>query len=83
LLEFAEVPPDYLKFDISFIHDIDTSPESKRLVLRSLVSAATDLGVLTIAEGIETEAEAVACEALGFSHAQGYLFGRAIPADQV
>jgi len=83
LLEFAEVPPDYLKFDISFIHDIDRSPESKRLVLRSLVGAATDLGVKTLAEGVETEAEAQACIDLGFTHAQGYLFGRAIGTDRL
>ncbi|MFQ5789924.1 MAG: EAL domain-containing protein [Acidobacteriota bacterium] len=76
LLELAELPPDYLKFDICFVHGIDRAPPSKRRLLTALVAAARDLGVLTVAEGIETEGEAGVCVQMGFHYAQGYLFGR-------
>jgi len=81
LMELAEVPPDYLKFDIEFIRGIDHAPESKRCVLGSIVTAARDLHVRTIAEGVETEAEAQTCIALGFTHAQGFLFGHGVPRE--
>jgi EAL domain-containing protein (putative c-di-GMP-specific phosphodiesterase class I) len=42
----------------------------------SLVSVARDLQVYTVAEGIENDAEADVCAKLGFTHAQGYLYGR-------
>ena len=78
LVQLAEAPPDFLKFDIEFVRNIDSAPESKRHFLRSIVAAAGDLGVMTIAEGIETQAEADACLRIGFSHGQGFLFGRGV-----
>jgi EAL domain-containing protein (putative c-di-GMP-specific phosphodiesterase class I) len=83
VVQLAEEPPDYLKFDITFIQDIDKSPPSKRHLLSSIVSAAHDLGVKSVAEGIETDAEAEVCAEIGFTHAQGYLFGRAVSVDDV
>ena len=83
LLELAETPPDYLKFDISFIRNIDSAPAAKRHLLGSLVSAARDLGVRTVAEGIETADAAEVCTAIGFTHAQGYFFGRPVPPSQL
>jgi EAL domain-containing protein (putative c-di-GMP-specific phosphodiesterase class I) len=81
LLELAEVPPHFLKFDRRFIHGIDRAPASRRRLLNSLVAAARDLLVQTIAEGIETEAEAEVCANVGFSHAQGFFFGAPIVAE--
>jgi EAL domain-containing protein (putative c-di-GMP-specific phosphodiesterase class I) len=75
LLELAEVPPHYLKFDMLFVRGIDTAPERQRL-LSSLVSVARDLLVYTVAEGVETAEEAEVCMRIGFPHAQGYFFGR-------
>jgi EAL domain-containing protein (putative c-di-GMP-specific phosphodiesterase class I) len=83
LLELAEVPPDYLKFDIRFVHGIDKAPATRRRLVASLVSVARDLLVYTVAEGIETEAEADVCAKLGFTHAQGYLYGRPKTADEL
>jgi EAL domain-containing protein (putative c-di-GMP-specific phosphodiesterase class I) len=45
------------------------------------VAAARELLVKTIAEGVETEAEAEVCSKLGFTHAQGYHFGRPAAID--
>ena len=83
LLELAEVPPDFLKFDMSFIRGIDAAPVSRRSLLTSLVSVARDLLVQTVAEGVETAAEADACMRIGFTHAQGFFFGRPRPIDEL
>jgi EAL domain-containing protein (putative c-di-GMP-specific phosphodiesterase class I) len=80
LLELGEVPPDFLKFDIRFIHAIDQAPASRARLLRSLVGAAQDLGVKTIAEGVETQAQAEALVELGCAMAQGYHLGRPVDA---
>jgi EAL domain-containing protein (putative c-di-GMP-specific phosphodiesterase class I) len=83
LLELAEVPPDYLKFDIRFIHKIDEALPSKRQLLGSLVTAARELGVHALAEGVETEGEEQVCLDLGFTHAQGYRFSYPVPLEAI
>jgi EAL domain-containing protein (putative c-di-GMP-specific phosphodiesterase class I) len=74
LVDVVEVPPDYLKFDISLIRGIDQLT-SKQRMLESLVGMVLDLGVTPTAEGVETEAEEQVCRELGFTFAQGYRFG--------
>ena len=83
LIELAEVPPNFLKFDRRFVSGIDQAPQSKRRLLASLVAAARELGVETIAEGAETESEAESCRRAGFSHAQGFVFGRPLPVGEI
>jgi EAL domain-containing protein (putative c-di-GMP-specific phosphodiesterase class I) len=80
LMELVEVPPDYLKLDMSMVRDIDRSPKRQDLV-RALVSVMCDLGIEVIAEGIERGAEADACEQLGCSLGQGYFLGRPAPIE--
>ena len=84
LLEFAEAPPHYLKFDRRFVAGIDQADMLKRgRLLSSLVAMARDLQVETVAEGIETAAEAEVCGRIGFSHAQGYWLGRPVLREQL
>ena len=54
LLQLAEAPPHYLKFDQRFISGLDQAPPAKRRLLQSLLSLARELLVKTVAEGIET-----------------------------
>jgi EAL domain-containing protein (putative c-di-GMP-specific phosphodiesterase class I) len=76
IVELGECPPDYLKFDIELIRDIDhASPERQRM-LASLVKIVHDLGIASLAEGVETEAEHEACRDLGFHYAQGFYYGK-------
>jgi EAL domain-containing protein (putative c-di-GMP-specific phosphodiesterase class I) len=79
LLELAEAPPHYLKFDQRFISDLDQAPLAKRRLLQSLLTLARELLVKTVAEGIETAAEARVCAEIGFTHAQGFHMGRPRP----
>jgi EAL domain-containing protein (putative c-di-GMP-specific phosphodiesterase class I) len=78
LMELVEVPPDFLKLDMSLVRDIDRSPKRQDLV-RALVSVMCDLGIEVIAEGIERGEEAEACRQLGCSLGQGFFLGRPAP----
>jgi EAL domain-containing protein (putative c-di-GMP-specific phosphodiesterase class I) len=83
LFELAESPPHYLKFDRRFVTGIDHAPTSRQRLVASLVAAARELLVTTVAEGVETEGEAAACVRAGFSHAQGFHYGRPAPVDNL
>ena len=79
--ELIEVPPDILKFDVKFVQGLSCAATSRRTTVASLIGIVKDLNVIPLAEGIETEQAAAICRDLGFELAQGYLFGRAAPAD--
>jgi EAL domain-containing protein (putative c-di-GMP-specific phosphodiesterase class I) len=83
LFELAEAPPHYLKFDRRFVTGLDHAPTSRQRLVASLVAAARELLVHTVAEGVETAEEGAACQRAGFSHAQGYHFGRPAPAGKL
>ncbi len=82
LFELAEAPPHYLKFDRRFVTGLDRAPTSRQRLVASLVAAARELLVKTVAEGVETADEAAACMCAGFSYAQGYHFGRPGPVEK-
>lgn len=79
LLELMEAPPDVLKFDIALISNIHQRPEPSQRMLGTLVAMARELGVVALAEGVETAEEAEFCRQLGFQLAQGYFFGKPAP----
>ena len=76
LVELAELPPDYLKFDMSIIRNIHIAPKRLHQIVLTFIKTARDLGIKTLAEGIECQEECDTCQELGFEYAQGYLFGR-------
>jgi EAL domain-containing protein (putative c-di-GMP-specific phosphodiesterase class I) len=76
LMELAEAPPHFLKFDRRFVSGLDQAPLPKRRLLQSLVALARELQVRTVAEGVETAGERQACHDLGFTHAQGFAIAR-------
>jgi len=49
----------------------------------TFVKAAQDLGVLTLAEGIESPDEAETCQQLGFNYPQGFHYGRPFPITEM
>lgn len=75
-----ELRPDYAKIDMDLIRGIQDDP-SKQTIVHHLVSIAHEHGIRTIAEGIETEAEADWLRGEGVDFLQGYLYGRPIPLD--
>lgn len=76
LNEIAEVPAHCVKFDMGLIRDIHLASDRKRRVVGDLVKLVRDLGSVTLAEGVETEAEAAVCREMGFQLIQGYLTGK-------
>ncbi|MFP5359923.1 MAG: EAL domain-containing protein, partial [Actinomycetes bacterium] len=74
-----DFPVDYVKIDRSFVDQMETSKPDRDLVA-TIVSLARNFGLATIAEGVETPAQAERLTALGAEFAQGYLFGRPMPA---
>jgi EAL domain-containing protein (putative c-di-GMP-specific phosphodiesterase class I) len=80
LYELSECSPDYVKFDMSLIRDIDTASPQRQEVVTVLVQMVHNLGIVTLAEGIETQAEDDACSKMGFDLGQGFFYGRPVPA---
>ncbi len=76
LVELAKFPPDFLKFDISIIRNIHIAPNRLHQMVVTFIHAAHDLGIATLAEGIECQEESKTCKQLGFQYGQGYLYSR-------
>ena len=75
LAYLQQFPIDCLKIDRAFTNAITTSPESKALV-RTLVQLGKDLGLTTLAEGVETDAQMEHLRREHVDQAQGFLFSR-------
>ncbi len=75
-------PLDKLKIDRSFVHDLGRS-KTAAPILRAIAAMAESLGLVTIAEGVETEAQLALLREFGVAQVQGYLFGRPRPAAEV
>lgn len=65
---------DYLKIDKSFVEEMASDKRARRIVT-ALTGLGADLGLIVIAEGVETESTAADLAAAGCAMAQGYLFG--------
>jgi len=74
-----EFPIDLIKIDYSFVRGIGVD-EKKSTLVRSLAVLGKSLGVRTIAEGVETDAQCAAVKEYGYDYAQGYLFARPLAA---
>lgn len=71
LSSLALVIPDVAKFDMELVRDIDASA-TKRTIVGSMIEMCRSLGVMTLAEGVETEAEFATVVELGCDLVQGY-----------
>lgn len=80
LLELCDVPPDVLKFDMSLVQGLAEASQERRKMLAMFVRMAKEIGVEPLAECVETEEDHQACEDIGFTLFQGYLYGRPAPA---
>jgi EAL domain-containing protein (putative c-di-GMP-specific phosphodiesterase class I) len=76
LHELVEARPDFVKFDRQLVMNIDKAAAGRRQLVESLVKMCRQLGIVTLAEGIETAAEATVCRDIGFELMQGFYYGR-------
>ena len=72
---------DRIKIDISFIRDMLVS-DSDRTIVATIIAMADTLGLQTIAEGIECQAQAEALLEMGCYQAQGYFYDRPLDPQQ-
>ena len=76
LAYLRRLPLDKIKIDQTFTRGLPDAPDATAIV-GAVVRLATDLGMTTTAEGVETEAQLDMLARLGCTQAQGYLIGRA------
>lgn len=82
LSHLKRFPVDVLKIDKSFVGGIGRNPDETAIV-HALIGLGKSLGIETVAEGIETAAQAEFLKTHGCEIGQGFLYGAAQPADQV
>ncbi len=72
-------PVNTVKIDRAFVRDLDHD-EDGRVIANAIISLAHSLSLKTVAEGVETEAQAALLARNGCDEIQGYLIGRPLPA---
>jgi diguanylate cyclase (GGDEF)-like protein len=82
LLYLKRYPIQALKIDRTFVSGLGVSDDDDAIVA-SVVSLARAVGAVCIAEGVETHEQHGLLLALGCQYAQGYLFGRPVPAAEL
>lgn len=80
LLALVRMPFNELKIDQAFVREALSDGDSRKVV-RATASLARELGLLVTGEGVETEPVADLLREAGCHIAQGYLYGRALPAE--
>ncbi len=81
--QFRRLPPiEIIKIDRSFTAGLGTS-DSDQAVVIALLSLAASMGMVAVAEGVETGAQVVHLQRLGCTFAQGFYFGRPQPPDEL
>ena len=73
------LPVDEIKIDKSFVMHMDTD-ENDRVIVRSTIDLARNLGLKVVAEGVETQEVWNALREMGCNVGQGYYFGKPMPA---
>ncbi|HEU0101243.1 MAG TPA: EAL domain-containing protein [Mycobacteriales bacterium] len=80
LTYLRRLPVSILKVDRSFVALLPEDPDG---LVRAVLALATQLGLDATAEGVETEEQYAALRAVSAPYAQGWLFGRPVPEEQV
>jgi EAL domain-containing protein (putative c-di-GMP-specific phosphodiesterase class I) len=82
LAQLKDLPVHQLKIDRSFVAPMAADP-GNALIVRSVVELGHNLGLTTVAEGVEDEATYDSLRAMGCDVAQGYYVCRPMPAGQL
>ena len=81
LTHLKQFPVDVVKIDRSFLRDIHDPHNAA--IIRTVVSLGRSLGLEVVAEGVETAEQEAYLIAEGCPLAQGYLYGKGVPAGRV
>ena len=83
LSNLRKFPFDKIKIDRSFVSDLSAANVDALAVVRSIAQLGVSLGMSTTAEGVETKEQMDQVRAEGCTEMQGFLFSRAVPADDI
>ena len=72
---------DMMKIDLLFLKNIEEDEKSRKIV-RSIVEMSHQIGMMTLAEGVETEKQADILSEMGCDRLQGYYFGKPKPVKE-
>ena len=75
LVELVDVPPDYLKFDMRLVQNLESASIERQRMFASLVKMVCDLGIIPLAEGVELAGDHEICRQIGFEFGQGFFYG--------
>jgi len=82
LAALTEFPFDTIKMDRSFLTNLGTNPDVMA-VINATINLVANLGMSSLAEGVEDANQAAVLQSLGCHFAQGYLFSRPVKADRL
>ena len=77
----ATMPVDLVKFDISMVRLLENGDQRQKVILEEIAGMVISAGYELVAEGIETRAQLDKIIGMGFTHAQGFYFGK--PGEEV
>jgi diguanylate cyclase (GGDEF)-like protein/PAS domain S-box-containing protein len=80
--QLRDFPLDMIKVDRSFVQGVEHNPKDAAITA-NLVNLAHALGVVAIAEGIESDGQLAQVRSVGCDLAQGFFFAKPLPADDV
>jgi EAL domain-containing protein (putative c-di-GMP-specific phosphodiesterase class I) len=76
LVELGEYRPDFLKFDMGLTRSINQAPAKQQEVVALLARLVNELGIQSLAEGVENQESHDVLVEMGFSLGQGYFYGK-------
>jgi len=80
LAYLKQLPVSEIKIDRSFVMEMDKD-ENDKVIVRTIIDLAHNLGLIVVAEGVETETSLALLKTLGCNVAQGFLFGSPLSTD--
>lgn len=82
LTALRRLPYSEIKIDQTFVADMTTSHDS-RMIVKAIVDLARNMGMATVAEGVDSEEKALMLEELNVDLLQGFLIARSMPVEKV
>ncbi|HTT86240.1 MAG TPA: phosphodiesterase, partial [Acidimicrobiales bacterium] len=79
----AEMPIDAIKIDSSFVQKIGAESSGGAPIVGAVIALAHSLGLIVVAEGVETDAQLRFLEAHGCDQVQGFRFSPPVPAEEI
>ena len=76
-----DMPVELIKIDMLFLREAEIQSRMS-VILRNMISMVTELGLVPLTEGVETDAQYRMLEQMGCKLFQGYLFAKPMPVEQ-